>query len=99
MTLVFEDAGDEQTGKEKEGGAEEKQHPAVASWYPILYDGEVSTSLVHESLEGTLGANYLRAGAEAKLGQGKEYVSLDGAVALFPPQSSRSCTSLLLLED
>lgn len=66
ITIVFEDA--------PLTGAKGLQHPAVAAYYPELFEGEVSKALTTDKLEASLNASYMGAGASVTVGQSKTKV-------------------------
>ncbi|KAF1957693.1 hypothetical protein CC80DRAFT_592202 [Byssothecium circinans] len=70
ITIVVEDApASDATAKTA------KQHPAVAAWYPKLFDGEASHAVVTESMSTALDAGYM--GAGAKVGTEKSRTFLE----------------------
>ena len=79
VTIVFEDAASVSSvgarkGAKKATAASKAVHPAIAAWYPQLFEGEISTEFVSNHVEGTLKMNYMGVGADVKVGQNKHSV-------------------------
>ena len=79
VTIVFEDApgagSEAKNGMLPESNFSGAQHPAIAAWYPNLFEGEVSAALVSNHVEGSVEAGYMGLGAGVKVGQSKHAVS------------------------
>lgn len=52
-----------------------KQHPAIAAWYPKLFEGEISHAVVTESVNASLDAGYMVAGASVGMERSRSFVS------------------------
>lgn len=73
ITIVFEDAPtNEPTVKISRN---KQQHPAIAAWYPELFEGEVSHAMVTESVNAGLEAGYMGAGVSVGAEKSRTYVS------------------------
>jgi hypothetical protein len=80
ITIVFEDAPtNESTVKVSRNN---QQHPAIAAWYPTLFEGEVSHALITESVNAGLEVGYMGAGASLGTEKSRTYVSRSPSVSV-----------------
>lgn len=73
ITIVFENAPMNEPAVKV--SKNKQQHPAIASWHPTLFEGEVSHALITESVNAGLEASYLGAGASVGTEKSKTYVT------------------------
>ncbi|KAK7177631.1 hypothetical protein DPSP01_002398 [Paraphaeosphaeria sporulosa] len=72
ITIVFEDAPAQEPAVKVPKN--KQQHPAIAAWYPELFEGEVSHALITESVNAGLEAGYLGAGASVGAEKSRTYL-------------------------